>query len=327
MSQKVLIIGGAGFIGSFITHELLQQNIEPILLDAYVQYFTPGDIDSALYLRYHKERMKNLEGNVQIIRGDTRDKDHMRRIILHLKPNRIIHLAGLPLANLSNTFSEEAVATIFESAVNVLEIIRDTDFVERFVYASSSMVYGDFQQPSADENHPTNPKNVYGGAKLCSEIITRTFGHTYGVEYAIVRPSAVYGPTDVNRRVVQLFVENALTGKPLVMRGGDQTRLDFTYIKDIAKGFTLACTHPNARNQIFNITRGESRSLRELANIVKQHVPSAQIIDEPIDKTIPIRGTLDISKAAEMLHYQPEYNLERGVEEYIEFVRHCMEKS
>jgi UDP-glucose 4-epimerase len=325
MAKKVLIIGGAGFIGSYITRELLSQNIETILLDAYVQYFSPEQVDGNLHLRYHQERMKDVVGKVDILRGDTRDKDHMRRVILHHRPTHIILLAALPLANISNTFSEEAVSTILSSAVNVLEIIRDVDFVERFVYASSSMIYGDFQYVPADEKHPTYPKNVYGGAKLAGEVMTRTYHQAYGMEYVVVRPSAVYGPTDVNRRVVQIFVENALMGKSLVLRGADETKLDFTYIKDIAHGFVLAALHPDAANETFNITCGNGRSLRELAHIVQRSVPEVEIVEQSLDKSIPLRGALDISKAQEMIGYQPQYQLEDGVAEYIEFVRQCME--
>ncbi len=325
MSNKALVIGGAGFIGSFIAQNFAERGIEPILLDAYVTYITAGQSNPQLYFRYRQEREKILS-QFHVIRGNTHDKDYMRRVIMQYRPRYILQLAALPLANISNTFSEETIESIFDSTVNALEIVRDVDFVDRFLYTSSSMVYGDFQYTPADENHPTKPKSVYGGAKLCGEVITRTFEQSYGIEYVIIRPSAVYGPTDVNRRVVQIFVEDALHGKPLVLKGADKTVLDFSYVKDVARGFVLATLSPNARNETFNITAGEGRSLRELANIIRQHIPNVQIKEEEIDKSIPIRGALDISRAQELIQYKPEYNLERGVEEYIQFVRQCMEK-
>ena len=325
MSPKILLIGGAGFIGTYITRELLRRNIEPIILDANVQYFSPREIDSDLHLRYHQKRVEGLE-DVHVIRGDTRDSHFIRRVIVNYRPTHIIHLAALPIANISHKFSEEAVETIFSSTLNILEILRDVDFVERIVYTSSSMIYGDFHYVPADEDHPKNPKNVYGGAKYAGEIITGTYGQVYDVEYTIVRPSAIYGPTDVNRRVVQIFVENALKGLPLLLRGADDTKLDFTYVKDIARGFVLAALEPLAKNQTFNITTGHGRSLRELATIIQKHVPEVEIIEESLDKTIPLRGALDISRAQELLKYEPEYNLEKGIEEYVQFVRECLEE-
>ena len=207
--------------------------------------------------------------------------------------------------------------------VNVLESIREVDSVKRFVYASSSMVYGDFERMPADEKHPTNPLDVYGGTKLSSEILTRVYSKQYGIKYTIIRPSAVYGPTDVNRRVTQIFVENALMGKPLALHNGGESKLDFTYVEDTANGFVLALRSKKAENEAFNITRGEGRSLKELAEIIQRLVPGTRIERKEAskDEKRPERGTLDISKARKLLGYKPQYSLEEGMKMYVEFVK------
>ena len=166
------------------------------------------------------------------------------------RPQRIIHLAALPIADLSHTHSDEAIRSILHGTVNVLETLRDADFVERFIYTSSSMVYGDFQFYSANEEHPKNPKDIYGGTKLAGEILTQSFSRRFGIEYTIIRPSAVYGPTDVNRRVSGIFIENARRGEELVLHGGGGAKLDFTYVKDTAHGFVLATLAEEARNEL-----------------------------------------------------------------------------
>jgi nucleoside-diphosphate-sugar epimerase len=272
-----------------------------------------------------RKRFQLLKQNTEMLRGDTRAKDHLRRVILEHRPTHIIHLAALPLANLSNIYTEEAVESILNSTINLLEIIRDVDFVERFVFTSSSMVYGDFQYLPADEEHPRNPKNIYGGAKYAGEIMTTVFGERYGIEYTIVRPSAVYGPTDVNRRVSQIFVENALIGNPLTLRGADSA-LDFSYVEDVAEGFVRAALEPNGANQVLNLTRGEGRTLREFADILKKMIPSLEVIEEELDKDIPVRGALDISKAQELIKYDPQHSLEKGLEKYVAFVKECMQE-
>jgi len=155
--------------------------------------------------------------------------------------------------------------------------------------------------------------------------MTKAFAHRYGIEYAIVRPSAVYGPTDVNRRVSQIFVENALMGKPLILKGGDSA-LDFSYIEDVAEGFVRVALEPHGANQVFNITRGEGRTLRELADILKKMIPSTEIVEEEVDKDIPKRGALDISKAQELIGYDPQYNLEKGLEKYVTFIQECLKE-
>ena len=316
--MKVMITGGGGFIGSYITRQLLQDGHEVVIFDSFVNYISPLE---SFYQVYLEKRFEGIKGEIQIIRGDTRNKSEVYRAIRQCKPNRIIHLAALPIADLCNKHSEEALSSILNGTVNVLEAIRDVDRVDRFVYASSSMIYGDFQYHPADEEHPKNPKGVYGGTKLGGEILTEAFSRRFEIEYAIVRPSAVYGPTDVNRRVTQIFVENALKGKPLILHGGGHTQLDFTYVTDTACGFVLVTTKPEAANQIFNITRGEGRSLKDLADIIKSLIPGVTTVEQEADVFRPKRGALDISKAKKMLGYEPKYSLEEGMAKYVEFVR------
>lgn len=323
---KVMITGGAGLIGSRIVQELTQAGIKSVLLDAHVRYFSYLDENADLYQLYLQKRYASIRNNpnVTLERGDTRNKEHLRRVILTHKPTHIIHLAALPIATMSNLFTEEAIDGTLGGTINLLEIIRDVDFVKRFVYASSSMIYGDFQYAPADEEHPRNPKGIYGGSKYCGEIMTQVYGERFNIEFAIVRPSAVYGPTDVNRRVSQIFVENALQGKPLVMKGGDSTLLDFTYTSDIAHGFVLAALKEAGRNEVFNITRGEGRSLREMADIISELIPNVEVIEDKRDTSMPMRGALGIDKARRLLGYEPQYSLEQGLVEYVEFVRNCM---
>ena len=316
--SNVLVIGGAGFIGSYICRELLSMGHKPIALDAFINYISP--LKSA-YQKYLQYRFEGIEDKVNIIRGDARNKDDIRRVIMKYKPTHIIHLAALPIADLSNEYSEEALSSILQGPVNVLEVIRDVDFVERFVYASSSMVYGDFQYHPADENHPKRPKEVYGGTKYAGEVIIESFARRFGIKYATVRPSAVYGPTDVNRRVSQIFVENAILGKPIYLHGDGSTKLDFTYITDIAHGFILATFSEKAENEEFNITAGKGRSLKEYADILKSYFPNLEVRHKPVDVFRPKRGSLSIDKARNLLGYEPQYNLERGIEEYIAFLK------
>lgn len=322
-NQKFFITGGAGFLGSYIARSLGEKGIPVVLFDAFIRYYPIVETESELHQLYMRKRFQMLKQDTEMLRGDTRAGAHLRRVIMEHRPTHIIHLAALPLANLSNIYTEEAVESILNSTVNLLEIIRDVDFVERFVFTSSSMVYGDFQYLPADEDHPKNPKGIYGGSKYAGEVMTRAFGGRYGIDYTIVRPSAVYGPTDVNRRVSQIFVENALMGKPLVLRGADSA-LDFSFVEDVAEGFVQAALNPNGANQVMNLTRGEGRTLREFADILKEMVPSLEVIEEEVDKNIPMRGSLDISKAQELIKYDPQHSLEEGLEKYVAFVKECM---
>jgi len=319
--SRILITGGAGFIGSYIARELVEKGEDVFLFDSFVRYSYPLDRNE---FDYRRIRLSGLQDRVRIFRGDTRHLGVFRRAVLKCKPEIIVHTAALPIAAISDYHAEEAVDSTVKGTVNVLEVIRDVGFVKRLVYTSSSMVYGDFQYDPADEEHPKNPTGVYGGAKLAGEILTQAYSRRFGTQYTIIRPSAVYGPTDSNRRVSQIFVEKALRGVPLRLDGGGKDRLDFSYVKDVARGFVLAMFSPRAVNEVFNITRGEGRSLREFAQILSEMIPGVTMEIGPADEHRPKRGALDISKARELLGYNPEYSLEKGLEEYVAFVREHM---
>jgi nucleoside-diphosphate-sugar epimerase len=317
-NERVLVTGGAGFIGSQITRQLREHDVEVIIYDNFTQYTSPLN---STYQHCLKARFEGLTEQIEIVRGDTRDREQLRRMVLEYRPTRIIHLAGLPLANLSKSLSEEAYGTIVTGTVNLLEVSRELPDLRRFVYTSSSMVYGDFQQEPCPEDHPKNPKQVYGGCKYAGEVMVETYGKQFKIPYSIVRPSAVYGPTDVNRRVVQLFVENAVMGRPLILHNGGTGTLDFTHVNDIAQGFILAAFHENAVGQAFNMTRGQGRSLKEMADIIKKLIPEAEVIEKPYQDERPKRGSLDITKARSLLGYDPQFTLETGVADYMAFVQ------
>jgi len=318
MKKKILICGGAGFIGRMIAKEMVQKGHPVTIYDNFSNYVPPQEGHYPFYLQ---QRLKDLKNDVEIIRGDIRDKEHLTKAIKQTKPEIVINLIAIPLATASNVFFEDAIQTNLNGHINLLKAIRAVKSVERILYASSSFVYGHFQYDPADEKHPTQPIDIYGGTKLSCEILTQSFSKRFGVDYTIVRPSAVYGPTDANRRVSQIFVENVLTGKPLQLHGGGKDRVDFTYITDAAHGFTLAALSPKGKNEIFNITAGTGRSAKEFAQILDKLIPGkVKTIIKPADINRPIRGSLDITKAKKLLGYRPKYKLEQGLKEYIEYI-------
>jgi len=317
--SKILITGGAGFIGSYVCRRLLDMGHEVVVFDAFVHYISPL---KSILKEYTELRFQGIADQIDFRRGDTRDKAHLRRVIMDTRPDRILHLAALPIADLSNRHSEEALTSILEGAVNVLEVLRDVDFVDRFVYISSSMIYGDFEVIPAPEDHPKRPKDIYGGTKYAGEVMTETYSRRYEIPYSIIRPSAVYGPYDVNRRVSQIFVENALLGKPITLFGGGLQTLDFTYVEDVTEGMIKVMFHENAEGEAFNITYGRGYTLRELADILLTQCPDLEVkIVEEEDVFRPKRGALSIEKARKMVGYDPQISLKEGLTRYLEVYR------
>jgi UDP-glucose 4-epimerase len=314
--SRVFITGGLGFIGSHIARKLLDLGHEVVVFDNFLRYADP----SSSLGDYVGTRLNDVLNRLTVIRGSTLNHDFLRRAVIGAEPTHVIHMASMPLATLSSDRPEEAYESILTGTLNLLQVCRDLPKLQRFVLASSSMVYGDFVTEPATEEHPTSPKDVYGGLKLCSEVLTKTFSGVYKVPFTIIRPTAVYGPTDANKRVLSIFLDNAMKGLPIKVKGAEQ-RLDFTFVKDTAAGIVAATFHEKAVGEIFNIARGEAVSLLDAAKVVQSLVPGTKVIMEERDARFPSRGTLDITKARRLLGFAPEYTLERGMKEYFDFLK------
>jgi len=322
MENCAFISGGLGLIGSMIARNLLEKEIveKVVCLDHYGRYISSMRDD---FTDYRKYRLKGIEDQVIIERGEAKYPLLVSKFLQKYQPRFIFHLAALPLAKLDNLNSAEAIEGSVESTTNIIEacgfLKESIGYTpERFIYASSSMVYGDFQYDPADEKHQTRPKEIYGTMKLAGEVITRGLAGYHHIPYTIIRPSAVYGPTDMNRRVSQIFLEKAILGETIKVYGEDEY-LDFTYVDDIANGFVLSATHDGGINQTFNITHGKAHTLLQFINELKTHFPDLRYEILERDSFRPKRGTLSIAKAEKLLGYRPMVSLSEGVRRQVEF--------
>jgi len=160
---------------------------------------------------------------------------------------------------------------------------------------------------------------MYGLLKKNAEELLKLYHKMFGISYTIIRPSALYGPRCVNRRVSQIMIENAIENKPVFLYDGGEERLDFTFVDDTVQGFVKAGINEKGANQIFNITYGEGRKVRTLVKILNDFFPDLEVRSRERDNTMPERGTLKIDKAKELLDYNPDYHLEKGYKKYIEW--------
>jgi nucleoside-diphosphate-sugar epimerase len=317
--STILVTGGAGFIGSHTVRTLIESGHDVAVMDTFTQYVHPVPPSFEEDMRW---RFDVLLRGARLLHGSTTHKDELRRVLSEVAPDGVVHLAGLPLANVAAVRTEEAFNTILGGTVNLLEAVRDMDKPCKVLYVSSSMIYGDFAFAPMPEDGPKAPKDIYGGMKYAGETVVRVFGRQFGIPYAIVRPSAVYGPTDHNDRVVQSFVHRALAGKTLPARNPNSTILDFTYVEDVAQGLEKVLLSPESCGEAFNITRGEGRSLTELIECLRRHSPDLDVLETHGAKGDfrPIRGALDISKARRVIGYEPRFSLEAGLASYIRFM-------
>jgi UDP-glucose 4-epimerase len=229
----------------------------------------------------------------------------------------VIHLASYPRAKIVHRDPLLGLDNIINGTVNLLEHCKNFG-VKRFVFVSSSMIYGNFES-GVKESASTKPINIYGEAKLAAERMCKHYQQFSGVEYVIARPSGVYGPGDIPDRVVTNFYAKAINNQPITVHKGIGG-VDFTYVEDAADGIIRCATLPGAANLSFNISSGESTGLLDLANkIISITDSKSEIIEERRSSIYPSRGALDIQRAKELLDYEPKTSLLKGLNKYHEW--------
>ncbi len=323
--KKIALIGGAGFIGHHLALELKHQGAEVSIVDSLEVnnllhfYRTSVEIPRRnLYLNFLQERLKLLaENEIPLYIEDGRDYHRLSQALNKIFPDVIVVLAAVAHANRSNKDPHST----FDHSLRTLENALDnTKRIPRhFIYFSSSMVYGDFQDSQVTEETDCRPLGIYGALKYAGEKMVIAYHQVFGIPYTIVRPSALYGPRCVSGRVGQLFIENALSGKEIMINGDGGDSLDFTYIKDLTGGIAKIIENDRAKNEILNLTYGQSRSVADLAGILKKNFSELKIVYQERDKLTPKRGTLSVDKAKNLIGYSPAYPIEKGFLEYLKW--------
>ncbi|MBN2301066.1 MAG: NAD-dependent epimerase/dehydratase family protein [Lentisphaerae bacterium] len=309
MKGKILLTGGCGFIGHHVVSALHSQGADVVILDSFNFH-----VKLPVYHNFIRQRMSIIEKTgYPIIEADTRDMAALIRIFKEHRPEKIVHMAAIPSAALVTADPVDGFDNNLTATRNMLEASRTfSDNIKQFIYFSSSMAYGEFTANMVTEDSPCNPINIYGASKLSSEFLIKAYHSTFNIPYTILRPSALYGPRCINRRVTQLFIEAAIMDQPLIIMDDGSDRLDFTYIDDLVQGVCLAITEDGALNETFNLTYGDSRTIIELVKLLRASFPNLKTEFRVRDKTIPRRGTLSIDKAKRKLGYRPEWPLEKG---------------
>ena len=311
--MKFLVTGGMGLIGHNVVERLEAKEHEVVIVDIMTNY---GIIpqDELEYLL--DERRKKIQTQ-DIYRTDISDAWGFDRVVEEHKPNVIIHMASFPRQKVVNANPAWGARVMMEGLINVCESAKKHG-VERVVYISSSMVYGDFEDQVL-EDAECRPIGQYGIMKLAGEDLVKDYHRRGAFDYAIIRPSAVYGPLDVEDRVVAKFMLTAMRGGVLRVNGAAET-LDFTYVDDAADGIVAAATRIMSANKTFNITKSHSVSLLEAAEMIVKIVGKGTIETRDKDADFPSRGALNIDRAKTILGYDPKVDVEQGFENYYKWL-------
>jgi nucleoside-diphosphate-sugar epimerase len=266
------------------------------------------------------ERRKKIATD-RIYRIDITDRDGIDWVIREHKPDVVIHTASFPRQKVVNANPAYGAQVMMEGLINVLESAKRHQ-VERVVYISSSMVYGDFEDQIAEDSE-CSPIGQYGIMKLAGEQLVKDYHRRGAFDYVIIRPSAVYGPLDVEDRVVAKFMLAAMRGETLKVNGAEET-LDFTYVDDAADGIVSATTRIMSANRIYNITKSHAVTLLEAAEMIVRIVGKGTVEVQDKDADFPSRGALDIDRARVILGYDPKVDVEEGFQRYYEWLKNSL---
>ena len=305
--MNILVSGGLGFIGHEVVGLLKDHNVMSI--DSMTNYdFIPQAQMTKLF-----ELRESEVVNKQI---DIRDQSDVNDVFDEFKPDVVIHLASYPRQKVVLENPRIASEVMSTGLINLLEASKKT--VSKFVYVSSSMVYGDFDD-LVDETEQCRPRGQYAIMKYMGEKLVEDYSKHF--DYTIIRPSAVYGPRDVEDRVLSKFVLGALNNDTLAVRGADEV-LDFTYVTDTAQGIALASTK-DCKYDIYNVTRCELLpvTLAQAATTVIDIVGRGGWLEYNKDPNFPSRGRLSIARARTDLGYEPRVDFEQGCRQYIEWMK------
>ncbi len=324
--ERVMLVGGAGFIGHNLSLALRRIAVETMVVDnLMINSLTDNVFDGVrqplqrqVYLGFLLDRFELMRGAGVVLRNaDARLMVDLSRLFDEFLPTKVIHLAAIASAVEARADPGLCFDLQLVTLRNGLELCRMSQGrVNQIMLMSSSTVYGDFKEASVDENTRPRPKGIYASTKYMAERLVRTYIHQHGVGGTIIRPSALYGERCISRRVSQVFVENALLGKPLYLEGGGDGRLDFTNIDDLVQGMVRALALESGHMMTFNLTYGNARTIADLAAILKEYVPEVTIEERPPAPEKPRRGTLLVDRAREYLDFAPTVALDEGYRRY-----------
>ena len=296
--MKMLVTGGAGFIGSNLVDQLILDGYEVHVIDNFSSGKKENCNDKAVY---HKLDISIID-NINTLKGIFEDVD------------TIFHCAALARVQPSiiDPLKYEVNNTL--GLMNVLKAAADVK-VRRLVYSASSSAYGPTDNLPSTESDPVNPISPYANQKYYGELCCRMFSDVYGIETVSLRYFNVYGERQnlggAYATVVGIFINQILEGKPLTINGDGCQRRDFTYVKDVTNANILASTSSKVgRGEVINIGSGKNISINDLADMFGQEKKYMKPVNEPF------ANLADISKAKELLNWEPLKDLNSWINEY-----------
>ena len=312
--MNILVTGGLGLIGHNVVKRLQAQGHTVSIIDTKTNYdIIPQEEITHLIA----QRSQGLDLSKYYCL-DIVNKWTIESCFSVDKPEIVIHMASFPRQKVVNAHPGRGSRTMSEGLLNLLDHSTKHG-VRKFIYISSSMVYGDFKD-DVKEDYECKPQGQYGILKLAGEWLVKDYTRRTNLVHTIIRPSAVYGPLDVEDRVISKFILRAMRGQPLQVNGAQET-LDFTYVDDAADGIVAAALSDRTDNKTYNITKSHSHSLLDAANLAVKVAGKGEIIVGDRDLDFPSRGALNIDAARRDFGFDPKVDVEQGFQNYYDWLK------
>ena len=318
--MKALVTGHHGFIGSHTSNILKSMGHTIGVVDCYHRYYT---FPKAEYDKISELRIQHSNADL-VYNGHIEDVPFMENVFKQFKPEVVIHVATYPNAYMVKRNVIDATGNMITATATILDLCVEHK-VGKIVFASSSMVYGDFKVDAPDENEETNPLTLYGSYKLMGEKMCKIWLREKDLNYTILRPSALYGTRDMITRVISKMTESAIKSGVIKVYGATN-KLDFSWVEDVASAFAISATDDNTTNKTFNCTRGKGRMIIEAAEMVRSKF-GGKILEYPADDFYPNRDTLNSDKLKYATEWSPKVDIEKGVPEYLNWFEKIYDKA
>jgi UDP-glucuronate 4-epimerase len=312
--MRVLVTGGAGFIGSHLVEKLLAANHNVVVLDDFNDFYDP---------QIKHANIAGFARDVTVYHVDLRDSELVRNLFHREKVDTIAHLAARAGVRPSIQYPRLYYDTNVSGTLHLLEAARVTG-VGRFVFASSSSVYGASKTiPFSEDEHLSQTFSPYAATKVAGEFLCSTYSHLYNLRVVALRYFTVYGPRQRPDLAIHQFTRRIYAGQPIDQFGDGTTRRDYTYIEDVIQGTMAALEYEGPLFDIFNLGESETIQLKDLIvaieNALGKRAKINQLPEQPGDMPLTCA---DISKARKLLGYNPTAKFSEGLPKFIDWFLH-----
>ena len=319
--MQILVTGGSGFIGGHLAERFVQRGHDVTVLDTLDPFYNLGIKERNQTVA--REAAGENSGSYNFVKGSITNSEQVYEAVSDVE--YVFHQAAQAGVRVSVDDPRKAHRINVNGTLNVLDAARDSD-VKRVVNASSSSVYGKPEYLPYDEEHPTQPVSPYGASKVSAEHYARVYSEVYGLPTVSLRYFTVYGPRMRPNMAFTNFVSRCLHGEsPIIYGDGSQTR-DFTYVEDVADANEALLEQDDADGEVVNIGSGGRITIDELARVIRDEIdPSIEIVYEETREGDAEHTHADVSKAGELLEYEPSVSIKEGARRFVEWYRENQE--